>query len=68
MPAWRMNTQEKINAIQTLAANHQDNVNALQNAQVMPGLVPLAIEAMNDAFKHDAELIFRLTTRANLKL
>ena len=53
-----MTTQEKTSAIQKIVKNHQDNVAAAQAANVSPGLNPLVIEAMNNAFKADLEKVF----------
>ena len=55
-----MTTQEKTSAIQDIVRNHQDNVAAKDAANVGQGLDPLAIEAMNNAFKADLEKIFAL--------
>jgi hypothetical protein len=57
-----MTTQQKTAAIQNIIANHQDNVNAANAAQVQPGLNPYVIEAMNSAFKADLEKVFALHT------
>ena len=53
-----MTTQEKTTALQKIVKNHQDNVVAKQAANVGPGLDPLVIEAMNNAFKTDLEKVF----------
>jgi hypothetical protein len=53
-----MTTQQKITAIQTIVANHQDNVAAMQAANVGQGLGALVIEAMNTALKDDLAVIF----------
>jgi hypothetical protein len=53
-----MTTQEKTSAIQKIVKNHEDNVAAAQAANVGPGLNPLVIEAMNNAFKTDLEKVF----------
>jgi hypothetical protein len=53
-----MTTQEKTAAIKNIVTNHQDNVTAVQNAQVSAGLSPLVIEAMNTAFKSDLVVVF----------
>ena len=53
-----MTTQQKITAIQAIVANHQDNVAAMQAANVGQGLGALVIEAMNTALKNDLTVIF----------
>jgi hypothetical protein len=53
-----MTTQQKTTAIQGIVTNHQDNVAAVQAANVAPGLNALVIEAMNIALKADLVLIF----------
>ena len=53
-----MTTQEKTAAIQDIVANHRDNVAAKNAANVGGGLDPVAIEAMNEAFKDDLKVIF----------
>jgi len=53
-----MTTQQKITAIQAIVTNHQDNVAAMQAANVGQGLGALVIEAMNTAFKDDLAVIF----------
>ena len=55
-----MTTQQKTTAIKNILANHQDNVDAVQAAEVDPGLSALVIAAMNNAFEADLEAIFRL--------
>jgi hypothetical protein len=55
-----MTTQEKTTAIQKIVTNHQDNIAAVQAANVSPGLSALVIEAMNNAFKGDLEVVFAL--------
>jgi hypothetical protein len=59
-----MTTQEKTAAIQKIATNHQDNVAAAHAANVSAGLNPLVIEAMNDAFKADLQIVFALKSAA----
>ena len=53
-----MTTQQKITAIQAIVTNHQDNVAAMQAANVGQGLGALVIEAMNTALKNDLAVIF----------
>ena len=53
-----MTNQEKIAAIQTIVANHQDNVIAKNAANVGAGLEALVIEALNSAFKEDLIKVF----------
>jgi hypothetical protein len=53
-----MTTQEKTAAIQKIAANQQDNRNAVSAANLQPGLDALVIEAMNEAFKADLAAVF----------
>ena len=53
-----MSTQQKTAAIQAIVTNHQDNVAAMQAANVGQGLEPLVIEAMNTAFTDDLAEIF----------
>ena len=53
-----MTTQQKTSAIQAIVTNHQDNVAAMQAANVGQGLEPLVIEAMNKAFEDDLAVIF----------
>jgi hypothetical protein len=53
-----MTTQQKIIAIQAIVANHQDNVAAMQAANVGQGLGALVIEAMNTSLKDDLAVIF----------
>ena len=53
-----MTTQQKTTAIQAIVANHQDNVAAMQAANVGQGLGALVIEAMNTALKNDLAVIF----------
>jgi hypothetical protein len=55
-----MTTQEKTDAIKKIVSNHQDNMAAVQAANVNPGLNALVIEAMNTAFKDDLEVVFAL--------
>jgi len=53
-----MTTQQKTTAIQAIVTNHQDNVAAMQAANVGEGLEDLVIEAMNAALKDDLAVIF----------
>jgi hypothetical protein len=53
-----MTTQQKTTAIQVIVTNHQDNVAAMQAADVGEGLEDLVIEAMNTALKDDLAIIF----------
>ena len=53
-----MTTQQKTTAIQAIVTNHQDNVAAMQAANVGQGLGALVIEAMNTALKNDLTVIF----------
>jgi hypothetical protein len=53
-----MTTRQKTAAIQAIVRNHQDNVAAMQAANVGHGLEDLVIEAMNTAFKDDLAGIF----------
>jgi hypothetical protein len=56
-----MTTQQKTTAIQAIVTNHQDNVAAMQAANVGEGLEDLVIEAMNTALKDDLAVIFAAT-------
>ena len=58
-----MITQEKITAIQQIAANHQDNFNAVNAAKLLPGLIPVVIEAMNESLKKDLGPVFATSKR-----
>jgi len=53
-----MTTQQKTTAIHAIVTNHQDNVAAMQAANVGQGLGALVIEAMNTALKDDLAVIF----------
>jgi len=53
-----MTTEQKTAAIIDILANHQDNVAAVNAAQVHPGLDPYVKEAMNDSMKNDLGVIF----------
>jgi hypothetical protein len=53
-----MTIQQKIIAIQAIVTNHQDNVAAVQAANVGQGLEALVTEAMNTALKNDLAVIF----------
>jgi hypothetical protein len=59
-----MNIQDKTTAIKTIVANHQDNVTAVRNAQVGPGLDQVLVDAMNTALKTDLLTIFCLVKPA----
>ena len=53
-----MSTQQKTTAIQAILTNHQDNVAAVQAANVGAGLEAIVVEAMNTALKDDLAVIF----------
>jgi hypothetical protein len=55
-----MTTEQKTTAIQAVVTNHQDNVAAVQAANVGAGLEAVVIEAMNTALKDDLAVIFAL--------
>ena len=60
-----MNTQDKTTAIKNIVANHQDNVTAVRNAQIGPGLDQVVVDAMNTALKTDLLTVFCLIKSAN---
>ena len=58
-------TRDKVTAINQILANHQDNLAAVNAAEVPEGLMDIVTEALNESLKADLDTVFASTKRAS---